>query len=148
MSFAIPKGNPPALEDDNDGPAIKRGGMRIVGFFLLTIVTAVSFHNFLHIPPVFGMMFGLVYLKLFGYYLKTVEKTYAALNDAIPGAAPKRAADGKDKFDIFNKVAQAEWDTLFFFYGDEGLYWFYGHLNYLSLYVQLGTTTMLQRYRG
>jgi NhaD family Na+/H+ antiporter len=146
MSFAIPKGNPPPLADDNDGPAIKRGGMRIVGFFLLTIVTAVSFHNFLHIPPVFGMMFGLVYLKLFGYYLKTVEKTYAALNDAIPGAAPKRAADGKDKFDIFNKVAQAEWDTLFFFYGVILAVGGLGFMGYLALasefmYVQLGTTT-------
>lgn len=145
MSFAVQKGTPPALEGEV-GPAIKRGGMRIVWLFLFTIVTAVSFHNFLHIPPVFGMMFGLVYLKLFGYYLKVVEKSSADLANATPGATPKRAAEGRDKFDIFNKIAQAEWDTLFFFYGVILAVGGLGFMGYLALasefmYVQLGTTT-------
>ncbi|MBA1331438.1 hypothetical protein QQ73_09840, partial [Candidatus Endoriftia persephone str. Guaymas] len=46
---------------------------RIITLFLLTIITAVSFHNFIHLPPVIGMLTGLAYLQFFGYYLK---KTY------------------------------------------------------------------------
>ena len=34
------------------------------------IATAVSFHNFMHLPPVIGMLTGLSYLQFFGYYLK------------------------------------------------------------------------------
>jgi hypothetical protein len=42
----------------------------IVGLFLCTIVMAVCAHNFLHLPPVMGMMTGLGVLKFYGYYLK------------------------------------------------------------------------------
>ncbi len=38
--------------------------------FLLPLCTAVSFHNFLHMPPVIGMLTGLGYLQLFGFFLK------------------------------------------------------------------------------
>ena len=48
---------------------MKRGARRIILLFVCTIVTAVSFHNFLHLPPFLGMMTGLAYLKFFGYYL-------------------------------------------------------------------------------
>ena len=58
MSFAVAKGNPTPL-DEVEGSVIKHGGLVIVGLFLATIVTAVSFHSFLHLPPVFGMMTGL-----------------------------------------------------------------------------------------
>jgi NhaD family Na+/H+ antiporter len=145
MSFAVQSGKPPAVAGAG-GTALRRGGMRIVLLFLLTIVTAVSFHNFLHIPPVFGMMFGLAYLKLFGYYLKVVEKSSADLAQTTPGNAPKRHLDEKGQFDIFNKVAGAEWDTLFFFYGVILAVGGLGFMGYLALasefmYVQLGTTT-------
>ena len=42
---------------------MKLGAKRIMALFLLTIVTAVSFHNFLHLPPAAGMMLGLGYLS-------------------------------------------------------------------------------------
>jgi len=38
---------------------MKPGAVFIVFLFILTIATAVSFHNFLHLPPVAGMMTGL-----------------------------------------------------------------------------------------
>ena len=38
--------------------------------FLLTIATAVSFKQVLHLPPFMGMMVGLSLLMLYGYYLK------------------------------------------------------------------------------
>ena len=91
---------------------LKCGARRIVVLFLLTIVTAVSFHSFLHLPPVIGMLTGLAYLQFFGYYLKVTggrcnhRKTQQAENLGNPVA-----------FDVFNKVARAEWDTLLFFYG-------------------------------
>jgi len=69
MQFFLPAGNPSS--DSNEITPIKTGGLAIVGLFILTIITAVSFHNFLHLPPVFGMMLGLAYLKFFGYYIKT-----------------------------------------------------------------------------
>ena len=68
MQFALPPGSPAKAE--GEVIRMKTGGMVIVGLFLLTIVTAVSFHNFLHLPPVYGMMTGLAYLKFFGFYLR------------------------------------------------------------------------------
>ena len=68
MQFFIPTGKPNAISGEMT--QIKKGGLTIVGLFILTIMTAVSFHNFLHLPPVFGMMLGLAYLKFFGYYIR------------------------------------------------------------------------------
>ena len=64
MHFAIPKGNPSPPSSEQTG-ALKRGGLVIVGLFILTIITAVSFHNFVHLPPAIGMLTGLSYLKFF-----------------------------------------------------------------------------------
>ena len=87
---------------------LKRGAKTIVLLFLCTIFLAVTFENFLHIPPVFGMMTGLSLLQLFGYYLKT---TYYRSSTVI-------SREGDDQpFGVFKQIAQAEWDTLLFFYG-------------------------------
>ena len=87
---------------------LKRGAKTIVLLFLCTIFLAVTFENFLHIPPVFGMMTGLSLLQLFGYYLKT---TYYKSSSVI-------TREGDDQpFGVFKQIAQAEWDTLLFFYG-------------------------------
>ncbi len=114
MSFAISKSKP---EGDGEIVTMKRGGIIVMFLFLLTIITAVSFHNFLHLPPMAGMMMGLSYLKLFGFYLKKTHNKYAergVLYD--PEKADERLGDVV-AFDIFKNVARAEWDTLFFFYG-------------------------------
>lgn len=67
MSLAIPKLKPEAGEMQIK---MKRGAFVVMGLFLLTICTAVSFHNFLHLPPMSSMMTGLAYLKIYGFYLK------------------------------------------------------------------------------
>ena len=87
---------------------LKRGAKTIIILFLVTIFFAVSFEQFLHIPPVFGMMTGLSLLQIFGYYLK---RTYLS--------GPKKISrEGTDQpFGVFKQIAQAEWDTLLFFYG-------------------------------
>jgi len=104
MSFYI-KGS---AEDVENPPVIlKQGAVIISLLFLVTITLAISFKNFLNLPPVFGMMTGLSLLQLFGYYLK---RSHSASN--------KINRDGSDQpFGIFKQIAQAEWDTLFFFYG-------------------------------
>ena len=137
MQLALPKGSPAA--GSGEMAQMKHGGLVIVGLFLLTIVTAVSFHNFLHLPPVYGMMTGLAYLKLFGFYLKKREQAGHHCTDT-PSDSDAPA------FDIFNKVARAEWDTLFFFYGvilAVGGLGFIGYLGMASefIYGELGATT-------
>ncbi|SFC63802.1 sodium:proton antiporter NhaD [Pseudoalteromonas denitrificans] len=138
MQFALPTGKPKS--SSLEMTPIKKGGLTIVGLFILTIITAVSFHNFLHLPPVFGMMLGLAYLKLFGYYLRQSAKIEIDHNDIPTGHQIE------DDFDIFNKIAKAEWDTLFFFYGVILAVGGLGYIGYLGLasefmYVQLGATT-------
>jgi len=67
MHFAIPNEMPDA---SGNVVTMKRGAKRIITLFLLTIATAVSFHNFLGLPPVIGVLTGLSYLQFLGYYLK------------------------------------------------------------------------------
>lgn len=137
MQFAIPSGNPKAVSGEMT--PIKHGGLTIVGLFILTIATAVSFHNFLHLPPVFGMMLGLAYLKFFGYYIRKSGQGEIDKSDIPTGHKIE------DDFDIFDKIAKAEWDTLFFFYGvilAVGGLGFIGYLGMTSefMYGQLGAT--------
>ena len=138
MQFAIPKGSP-AKVSSSSSTVIKNGGLIIVGLFILTIITAVSFHNFLHLPPVFGMMLGLAYLKFFGYYIRKSGQEEIDSSDIPTGRTVS------DDFDIFDKIAKAEWDTLFFFYGvilAVGGLGFIGYLGMTSefMYGTLGAT--------
>lgn len=139
MQFALPSGSPAATAQ-NESP-LKFGGLTIVGLFLATIVTAVSFHNMLHIPPVYGMMMGLAYLKFYGYYLRRKSKVWHHGIENPPGSK-----DDPYNFDVFEKIAHAEWDTLFFFYGvilAVGGLGFIGYLGMTSefFYGELGATT-------
>ena len=110
MSIFASNEVPKALDEK---VAMKFGAKRIIFLFLMTIVTAVSFHNFLDLPPAAGMMLGLSYLGFFSYYIKIQEKR-AHEYDKPLGVSVN---DQDDPFDIFKKVARAEWDTLLFFYG-------------------------------
>ena len=140
MHFAIPNEKPVAANEDT---IMKRGGLVIVGLFLATIVTAVSYHNFLHLPPVLGMLTGLAYLQFFGYYLKKTHNFEQAPNDI---EKDKRVVGDVVPFDIFNKIARAEWDTLLFFYGVVVAVGGLGFLGYLAMasdvmYTQWGPTS-------
>ena len=70
MNLAI-KNEQPEVSDEFI--PMKVGAVTIMVLFLLTICTAVSFHNFLHLPPAAGMMLGLAYLGMFSYWLKRYE---------------------------------------------------------------------------
>ena len=142
MHFAIPKENPTVSDEM---VYMLRGAKRIIFLFLLTIITAVSYHNFLDIPPVIGMLTGLGYLQIFGFYLrKTHAKFYGS---AFKGEAREESAMGDVvPFDVFSKVARAEWDTLLFFYGVVLCVGGLGFIGYLALtseimYAQWGATS-------
>ena len=139
MHFSIPKGKPKIP----DGKVVKiaQGGVVIAGLFLLTILTAVCFHSFLHLPPAIGMLTGLGYLKFFSYYRNTLyrkeQDASSEVHDGKPHAEP---------IDVFKHIADAEWDTLFFFYGlimAVGGLGFIGYLSVASefIYGEMGTTT-------
>lgn len=67
MYFWIPKACPVAVKESQP---MKRGGIVIIFLFLLTIITAACFENFLELPPAAGMMMGLAYLSFFSFYLQ------------------------------------------------------------------------------
>jgi len=140
MHFAIPNEQPLATDELVQ---MRRGAKRIILLFAATLVTAVSFHNFFHLPPMLGMMAGLAYLQFFGYYLKKTHLPAVDMGDANLDIGQ---AGDVVPFDIFHKVARAEWDTLLFFYGVimcVGALGFMGYLALLShvMYVDLGPTT-------
>ncbi|MEI6270028.1 MAG: sodium:proton antiporter NhaD [Methylococcaceae bacterium] len=131
MNFFIPKERPDAVME---AQAMKRGGWIIIFLFVLTIITSACFENFLGLPPAAGMMLGLTYLKFFSYYLQKTHDSHLTvipvdLTDVkIDYFAPMKYMNNpqaeKNKqvaqelpFDIFQKVANLEWDTLLFFYG-------------------------------
>ncbi|MDN3649350.1 sodium:proton antiporter NhaD [Reinekea marina] len=142
MHFALPTGTPgkAATLKYASGRIMKPGGLLIITLFIVTIATAVSFHNFLGLPPVYGMMLGLGYLKLLGYYLSRRSRSWQRRAENPPG----NAVDPYE-FDVFSKIAQSEWDTLFFFYGvilSVGGLGFIGYLAVASelVYIDLGPT--------
>jgi len=148
MHFAVPNQQPHA---GGKMVAMKRGAKRVIFFFLLTIVTAVSFHNFLHMPPVIGMLTGLAFLQFFGFYLK--KTFHRELEQMSNGAAREELQHDEDMgsvvpFDVFNRVARAEWDTLLFFYGVVLCVGGLGFIGYLALvsqvmYTEWGTALQL-----
>ena len=126
MYFFIPNEKP---EVSTDKVYIKKGGKVIIFLGLLTIFSAVNFHNLLHLPPMLGMMLGLGLLGLYSFYLKITHDP-----------------SSKDqKFDFFRNLSRAEWDTLLFFFGvilSVGGLGFIGYLSLVSefLYDGLGAT--------
>lgn len=127
MAQAIPNGQP--LATNEAAVELKPGGWVVCGLFGVTIGLAVSFKQLLHLPPFMGMMFGLSILMLFSYYLKV-----------------RFPAEDGSRVDIFDRVKEAEWDTLLFFFGVVFAVGGLGYIGYLELlssamYDGLGQTT-------
>jgi len=144
MTVFLPKGTPEAVTDEIE---LKRGAMRIVFLFALTIITAVAFHAAFHLPPAMGMMLGLSYLQLFGYFLmKSLPKSLNRKRQRFADNAVKLEQLQQIKpFEFFSKVARAEWDTLIFFFGVIMCVGGLGLMGYLALvsdimYNQWGVT--------
>jgi len=128
MHFAVPDEKPLG---GGERIAMRRGALTIMVLFLFTIALAVTFYSALSLPPVIGMLTGLSLLQFFAYYLKTRgEKTHARGGDAENIGSPVA-------FDIYRKVARAEWDTLFFFYGVVMCVGGLGFIGYLGMISQV-----------
>ena len=121
MSRFVPKTKPEPLKEEIK---MKRGAKRIIFFGICTIAMAISFEQFLGLPPFLGMMTGMGVLMIFSYILRMTD-------------------NGEDKeMDILEQVANAEWDTLLFFFG---VIFSVGGLTFLG-YLELVSTTMYGGY--
>jgi Na+/H+ antiporter NhaD/arsenite permease-like protein len=121
MSTVVDRGRPAAI---TEAMQLQPGAFTIVGLFLLTIAGTVGMHQFLHLPPVLGMMTGLGVLKLYGYRLQRMARRASALREQRhslesdnPFEVVTHAGAEREPFDIFKRLEKAEWDTLMFFYG-------------------------------
>jgi len=127
MSFAVPNEKP---KGNSIQLPMRRGALMIVSLFFLTITMAVMAHSMLALPPVLGMLTGLGLLQFYSFTLKVSgEKTYLPknANGDLSNLIP---------YDIYSKMARAEWDTLFFFYGVILCVGGLGFLGYLTVVSQ------------
>jgi Na+/H+ antiporter NhaD/arsenite permease-like protein len=78
-------------------PKMAEGAKEVMILGVFTIASAVLSHQVLHLPAMWGMMFGLALLKVYSYGLK---RKY-----------------GMDHFNIFHSMSKIENNTLMFFFG-------------------------------
>ena len=131
MHFTLPGGRPQTSGDD---ARIKPGGIGVCVSFALTIAITITGKQWLGMPPVFGMLTGLALLNLLASHIKRRQRRHA-LTQGIE----------EPPYSIFRIIANAEWDTLLFFYGVLGCVgglaaMGYMHLASEALYGQLGFT--------
>ncbi len=89
MSLAIGKQSPKEVKE---AVRLKYGAFPIIILFLITIATAVCFHNFLHLPPAAGMMLGLGFLGIYSYHIK-IHEGRSSSYDFILGARSAETTD-------------------------------------------------------
>jgi Na+/H+ antiporter NhaD/arsenite permease-like protein len=95
LSKFVPEGQPKKIEG---APPVHvhHGGKVIIGLGVFTIFSAVMGKQIMHLPPMWGMLFGLSLLQLYAYKLKKYDD---------------------HDIQIFKSVAKIENDTLLFFFG-------------------------------
>lgn len=103
MFFALPKGRP---EPADGSHPIKPGGIGICLTFALTIAITVAGRQWLGMPAAYGMLTGLALLNLLATRIDYRQRRYALAQGMEP-----------QTYSIFRIIANAEWDTLLFFYG-------------------------------
>ncbi len=116
LSRVVPDTKPHFDADKEEKPEMKEGATIIIFLGIVTIICAVISHQVLDFPAMWGMMFGLVLLKLHSYKLT------------------KRF--GKEHFNVFESMAKIENNTLLFFFGilaAVGALYFIGWLSLASI---------------
>ena len=96
LSKVVPDEVPPFDASKESKPELMTGAKVVIGLGIFTIFCAVMSHQVLHLPAMWGMMFGLSLLKIYAYRLKRVHNT---------------------EFNIFHSMAKIENNTLMFFFG-------------------------------
>ena len=97
LSKFVPDTKPDFDASKEQKPAMAEGAKTVMFLGVFTIFCAVMSHQVLHLPAMWGMMFGLSLLKVYSYGLK---RKY-----------------GSDHFNIFHSMAKIENNTLMFFFG-------------------------------
>ena len=96
LSKFVPTEVPPFDISKEKEPQMMNGAKIVIGLGVFTIFSAVMSHQVLHLPAMWGMMFGLSLLKLYDYRLKKLHG---------------------QGFQVFNSMAKIENNTLMFFFG-------------------------------
>jgi len=104
MSWSVPAGRPHPADD---AAKIKEGGIGICLAFALTILITVAGRQLLQMPAAYGMLTGLALLNMLATRIDRRQRSYALA----------QGVEGDHGYSIFKIIANAEWDTLLFFYG-------------------------------
>lgn len=98
LSRYVPDADPNKDGDPEEAEKIEilKGGKVIIAFGALTIAFAVIGKQFIHLPPMWGMLFGLSILQLYMYFLKKKHNIEVS---------------------IFESMSKIENNTLLFFFG-------------------------------
>ena len=108
MSFFLPKMESQTIIQEK--VSFRKGAIACIALFIATIITAIIFEHILHLPPALGMMTGLGYVMIYNY-LYGIQIARHQKNNPHCHKMPYEA------FNIFDKIKNAEWDTLLFFFG-------------------------------
>lgn len=95
LSRFVPKSTPSRIEG-HEPVVVQKGGKVIIALGIFTIATAVIGKQVMHLPPMWGMLFGLSVLQLYAVSLKKYHN---------------------HDIQIFKSVSKIENDTLLFFFG-------------------------------
>jgi len=115
LSKVVPSTVPEFDVTTEKKPELMKGANVVIGLGVFTIFCAVMSHQVLHLPAMWGMMFGLALLKVYAYRLKKVHNT---------------------EFNVFGAMAKIENNTLLFFFGilaAVGVLYFIGWLALASI---------------
>ena len=96
LSKVVPTEKPNFDVAAEKDPELMNGAKMVMFLGVFTIFSAVMSHQVLHLPAMWGMMFGLSLLKLYAYRLTKIHKT---------------------PLDIFESMSKIENNTLLFFFG-------------------------------
>ena len=96
LSRFVPDEHPNKEDEDADNIKILKGGKVIIALGIFTIAMAVVSKQVMHLPPMWGMLFGLSLLKLYAYKLKIHHD---------------------EDIQIYSSMSKIENDTLLFFFG-------------------------------
>ncbi|MGB5867423.1 MAG: sodium:proton antiporter NhaD [Arcobacteraceae bacterium] len=96
LSRVVPNTIPEVDLSNEENPVMANGAKVVIALGIFTIFSAVMSHQILHLPAMWGMMFGLSLLKMYDYRLK------------------KRHGSS---FDVFQSMSKIENNTLMFFFG-------------------------------
>ena len=96
LSKFVPDTKPDFDASKETKPVLMDGANVVIALGIFTIFCAVVGHQVLHVPAMWGMMFGLSLLKLYAYRLKKKRNS---------------------EFNVFHSMAKIENNTLLFFFG-------------------------------